>query len=115
MSTYRLIDRLRVPTYDNETYVTLARVTIDHTRCNGCGLCAQICPGAALVLEGTGKNRKAIMEKVNPQCMSCNDCAAICKQAAIKVITPYDYGYRFKTLDRGALTTPRIFKDPKGE
>jgi MinD superfamily P-loop ATPase len=115
MSTYRLIDRLRVPTYDNEAYVKLARVTIDHARCNGCGLCAQICPGAALALVGAGKNRKAVMDTVNPQCMSCNDCAAICKQAAIKVLIPYDYGYRFKNLDRGNLIGPRIFKDPKGE
>jgi MinD superfamily P-loop ATPase len=115
MSTYRLIDRLRIPTYDNEAYVTLARVSIDHTRCNGCGLCTQICPGSALVLEGTGKERKAVMDKVNPQCMSCNDCAAICNQDAIKVITPYDYGYRFKTLDRGDLITPRIFTEQKGD
>jgi len=115
MSTYRLIDRLRIPTYDNEAYVTLARVTIDQTRCNGCGLCVQICPGSALVLEGIGKERRAAMDKVNPQCMSCNDCAAICKRSAIKVSVPYDYGYRFKTIERGGLTPPRTFTNDKGD
>jgi ferredoxin len=115
MSSYRLIDRLRIPTYDNEAYVTLAQVSIDHTRCTGCGLCVQICPGSALLLVGSGKERRAVMDKVNPQCMSCNDCAAICKRSAIKVIIPYDYGYRFKTIERGGLTEPRIFTIPKGD
>jgi Fe-S-cluster-containing hydrogenase component 2 len=109
MAKYRLIDRLRIPTYDNEAYVTFGRVSIDRSRCNGCGMCALICPCDVLVMEGEGKARRAAMTRQEPECMSCNDCAAICKRGAVKVVVSYDYGYRFKTLDRGGLVLPRKF------
>lgn len=109
MGDFSLMDRLRIPTYDNEAYATTGRVAIDHDRCNGCGLCARICPGNALYIAGEGKGRKAYMEKEFPQCMSCNDCAAICERDAILVSLSYDFGYFFKIAGKGDSLPPRNF------
>jgi formate hydrogenlyase subunit 6/NADH:ubiquinone oxidoreductase subunit I len=102
-------ERLTIPTYDNEEYATTGRVAVDERKCNGCGMCVQICPGKALYLEGAAKKKKARMEEVFPQCMSCNDCAAICETGAITVILPYEFGFYFKKTARGDLAPPRSF------
>jgi ferredoxin len=109
MSHLTLLERLRIPTYDNESYATTGRVAIDHQKCNGCGSCVSICPGKALFLTGSGREKKAEMEKDFPQCMSCNDCAAICKRGAVNVSKGYDFGYHFKALARGERMLPRTF------
>jgi ferredoxin len=109
MDILNFINRLIIPTYDDESYVKLGRVVIDKDKCNGCGECTIICPGNALRIEGLNKNKKAAMIRDNPQCMSCNNCQAICSSDAIRVIQIYDYGYRFKTIDRGQLLKPRLF------
>jgi formate hydrogenlyase subunit 6/NADH:ubiquinone oxidoreductase subunit I len=106
-----IIDRLIIPTYDNETYAHTGRVTIDLEKCNGCGMCVTICPGKAIRIEGHGKEKKAQMETDFPQCMSCNDCAAICERGAIKASQTYDFGYHFKSLDKGDLLGPRQFTE----
>jgi formate hydrogenlyase subunit 6/NADH:ubiquinone oxidoreductase subunit I len=106
-----IIDRLVVPTYDNEAYAHTGRVTIDADKCNGCGMCVAICPGRAISIEGHGREKKARMESDFPQCMSCNDCAAMCEKGAIAVSQTYDFGYRFKTLDRRGMKPPRRFKE----
>jgi len=103
-------ERFRIPTYDNDEYATTGRVTIDRDLCNGCGLCASICPGKAIYLSGEGKGHKAYLEEEFPQCMSCNDCAAICEKDAITVSVTYDFGYFYKALHRGDLTPPREFE-----
>ena len=110
MTKISLIERLRIPTYDNEKYAHTGRVKIDSAKCNGCGLCVTICPGHALYIEGQGKDKKAKMETDFPMCMSCNDCAAICEREAITVSEPYDFGYHFKILDRSGMKPPRMFK-----
>lgn len=109
MSRLSMRERLTIPTYDNEEYATTGRVEIDEEACNGCGMCAQICPGKAIYLFGEGKDKKARLEDVFPQCMSCNDCAAICEREAISVRVTYDFGYYYKPLDRGELVPPRKF------
>ena len=110
MTKISLIDRLRIPTYDNEKYAHPGQVKIDLAKCNGCGLCVTICPGHALYIKVDGKNKKAGMEEDFPQCMSCNACAAICERGAITVSVPYDFGYHFKILDRSVMRPPRKFK-----
>jgi|WetSurMetagenome_2_1015567.scaffolds.fasta_scaffold378378_2 2-oxoglutarate ferredoxin oxidoreductase subunit delta len=110
MSYLKLIERLRIPTYDDESYATTGRVAIDQEKCTGCGMCVSICPGKALFITGSGKSKKAAMEAEFPQCMSCNDCAAICKKGAIKVSKGYNFGYYYKALSRGEHKPPRTFE-----
>jgi formate hydrogenlyase subunit 6/NADH:ubiquinone oxidoreductase subunit I len=74
-------------------------------------MCVAICPGKAIRLTGYGQDKKAQMEPDFPQCMSCNDCAAMCDRGAIAVSMTYDFGYRFKMVDRSGLTPPRTFKE----
>jgi NAD-dependent dihydropyrimidine dehydrogenase PreA subunit len=103
-------ERLKIPTYDNPEYARSGRVVIDHGKCNGCGNCALICPGACLYVAGVGKNKKCyLMEGEFPDCMSCNDCAAMCERNAITVSQTYDFGYFYKILHRGELSPPRRF------
>jgi len=109
MSFMTFGERLRIPTYDNEEYATTGRVTIDHDRCNGCGMCASICPGKAIYISGGPKEREAYLEEEFPQCMSCNDCAAICPRDAVTVSVTYDFGFFYKTLHRGKPALPRHF------
>jgi formate hydrogenlyase subunit 6/NADH:ubiquinone oxidoreductase subunit I len=109
MADFSLTEKLRIPTYDNEEYATTGRVSIDRDRCNGCGLCAKICPGNTLYMAGEGKDRKAYLEVDFPQCMSCNDCRAICERDAITVSVTYSFPFYFKTVAKGALSPPRRF------
>jgi MinD superfamily P-loop ATPase len=103
-------ERLRIPTYDDPGQVISGRVVIDYEKCNGCGMCASICPATSLYVAGIGKDKKAFMkEKEVPECMSCNDCAAICERDAITCSVAYDFGLFYKSLHRGELTPPRRF------
>ncbi|HEY5494600.1 MAG TPA: 4Fe-4S binding protein [Candidatus Anoxymicrobiaceae bacterium] len=109
MSRFSWKDRLSVPTYDNDEYATTGRLSIDHERCNGCGVCAQVCPGKAISIRGEGKAKKAYLDEDFPQCMSCNDCAAICERDALKVAVAYDFGLYYKKLNRGGFAPPRKY------
>ncbi len=102
-------ERLRIPTYDNPKQIILGQVAVDDEKCTGCGMCVNICPGKALLLEGRGNDKKARMEPVFPQCMGCNDCAAACDQDALQVIVPYHFSLFYKTIDRGEFVGPRLF------
>lgn len=110
MAFLSLKERMTIPTYDDPERCTSGRVAIDHDRCNGCGNCALICPGACLYVAGVGRDRKAYMlDKPVPDCMSCNDCMAMCKRGAIRASTGYDFGGFYKALHRGELAPPRNF------
>ncbi len=110
MAYLTLMERLKIPTYDNPKYARSGRVTIDREKCNGCGNCALICPGGCLYVAGIGKDKMAhLMEEEFPNCMSCNDCAAMCARDAITVSQTYDFGFFYKTLHRGGLCAPRKF------
>jgi len=41
-----LLDRLRVPTYDDGSQMRYGALVIDRSRCRECGICVRICPGA---------------------------------------------------------------------
>jgi len=109
MSQFSFFERLSVPTYDNDEYATTGRLFIDHERCNGCGVCSQICPGKAISIRGEGKAKKAYLDEDFPQCMSCNDCAAICERDAMKVAVAYDFGLYYKKINRWEFAPPRKY------
>jgi formate hydrogenlyase subunit 6/NADH:ubiquinone oxidoreductase subunit I len=109
MSLLSWRERLSVPTYDNEEYATTGRLRIDLDLCNGCGVCAVICPGKAISIRGEGKAKKACLDDDFPQCMSCNDCAAICERGALKAVLAYDFGLYYKKLNRGEFMPPRRY------
>lgn len=66
----------------------MAKMTVDITRCKGCGLCVEVCPKKIIALDKTALNAKgyhpatvAEMEK----CIGCAMCAIMCPDCAITV------------------------------
>jgi len=109
MSQLSFKERLTIPTYDNEEYATTGRLRIDHEKCNGCGVCALICPGKAISIRGEGSDKKAYLDPEFPQCMSCNDCAAICERDALTAVVAYDFGKYYRKLNRGGFAPPKAY------
>jgi ferredoxin len=102
-------DRFKIPIYDDERQVTWASVDIDDSKCDGCGMCAKICPSAALRIVGKGKDKKARMVEGYHNCIGCNDCYAICDKDAIITSIPMKYTCFYKTLDHGDIAPPRAY------
>jgi NAD-dependent dihydropyrimidine dehydrogenase PreA subunit len=57
-------------------------LTFDGTRCNGCGLCTQVCPHAVFRME----SKRAVLAD-RGACMECGACARNCEMGAITVRT----------------------------
>ena len=53
---------------------------LDAAKCNGCGLCVQVCPHNVFVME----NRQARIIDLDA-CMECGACAMNCAESAISV------------------------------
>ena len=74
---------------------------IDLQACNGCGLCAAICPMATMTLNGDGKEKTAQVDPARAvNCMACGHCMAICPHEAISV-AGLSYERDFFTLPGG--------------
>lgn len=59
-----------------------ARITIDAEKCNGCGLCVDVCKDFSIVM----KDGKAIESgQAVFGCIGCGHCMAICPKGAIKI------------------------------
>ena len=59
-----------------------ARIFIDEEKCNGCGLCVEVCKDFSLEM----KNGKAIVSDTPFfGCFGCGQCMAVCPKDAIKV------------------------------
>ncbi len=52
----------------------------DGSRCNGCGLCTQVCPHAVFVM----RDKRAVLSD-RGACMECGACARNCEPGAIRV------------------------------
>ncbi|MBU0683607.1 MAG: 4Fe-4S binding protein [Candidatus Omnitrophota bacterium] len=51
-------------------------ITIDRTKCNGCGACVDVCPVNAIKIE----QKKAV---VSEECVGCGACVNECPNEAI--------------------------------
>ena len=59
-----------------------ARITIDGEKCNGCGLCVEVCKDFSIIM----KDGKAVESgQAVFGCIGCGHCMAICPTGAIKI------------------------------
>jgi len=68
----------------------LGRVSVDPERCDGCGLCVELCPFNSLAMEG------GTVRQVGP-CYLCGGCEALCKAIRVEpLLEPkeFDEGFR---------------------
>ena len=87
------------------TDIVLGEVKIDQEKCDGCSLCAAVCPASALdVVE-----KKARMGLETSTCVSCGCCVAICPEKAIELTVFLEFRGAFRYLDRGTPELPRKF------
>jgi len=70
-------------------------ITIDKSKCIGCGRCVEICPTQAIYLAG---NEVYVREG---RCRACGDCVEACPKGAITMLNLSLYPYSTdKTLRR---------------
>ena len=66
----------------------MAKMTVNHNRCKGCGLCVDVCPKKIILLDKSVLNAKgyhpAIVSDME-QCIGCAMCALMCPDCAILV------------------------------
>ena len=66
----------------------MVRITIDETRCKGCGLCARACPKHIIELAKSKLNPKGYhpAEVIDiASCIACAACARTCPDIAIHI------------------------------
>ena len=66
----------------------MAKVTFREDRCNGCGLCVEVCPKKIVQLKKDQLNSKGYHPAGvtdEEQCIGCAFCATICPDCVIKV------------------------------
>ena len=101
--------RNRFPEWDDPNECIFHRVDIDLEKCDGCKLCAVVCPASALELFGEKGKKKARVREDFRSCISCNNCHAICENGAIRATKHYDFVGYYRLLYRGAFAPPRRF------
>ena len=113
MKNFSLIDRFRIPTFDNPKHVKTADLFFNPTKCKQCGICVKVCPGGCLVTESIEKKdilkdmKKAVKSGV-PRvmslktgatlCIACFDCGVACPHGAITIKRNFDPKYFYKRL-----------------
>ncbi len=101
-------DMKRIPIVDDANDAQYGVVTIDLDKCNGCKMCTLICPSNVLEEFGEKRERRVRVKAGLAMCLACDNCHATCERSAISVVSGYDFAGRYKQLDRGAPTQPRL-------
>lgn len=105
MERFGILDRFRIPTYNDPGQMVYGVVEIDLGKCTGCGLCVGACP--AITLEFVDRKPRTKKPPVN-ECAFCGDCAAICPVGAITLKSPFSFTGFYKTIDQGPASPPRL-------
>jgi ferredoxin len=115
MRKFSLIDRLRVPTYDNIKHMQTGDLAFDEMKCRQCGICIRICPGGCLKTSSVTKNDLIMDMKKGAKsgvphvdalksgvtlCIACYDCGAACPHNAISIKKNIDPKYFYKRLSQ---------------
>ncbi|MBN1364302.1 MAG: 4Fe-4S binding protein [Syntrophaceae bacterium] len=113
MERFRLIDRLRIPTYDNIKHMQGGDLIFDELKCRQCGVCVKICPGGCIetssatkitILSGKDKREKtgiphvATLKTGVTLCIACFCCGTACPNKAISIKKNFNPGYFYKRL-----------------
>jgi ferredoxin len=113
MRIFSLIDRLRIPTYDNPKHIQMGDLFFNPTKCKQCGICIKVCPGGCIVTDTATK--KDVMQDMKKGvkagvphvdvlktgvtlCIACFDCGAACPHGAISIKRHMDPKYFYKRL-----------------
>jgi len=96
-------ERIAIPNYIDPLETKVGEIIFDYDKCNGCGSCARICPGASIEI----KDKKAKMTDPG-YCMACGDCQAICPTGAIRLKSNFKFSKHYKTIDDGEPTLARM-------
>ena len=66
----------------------MAKMTVDHSRCKGCGLCVEVCPKKIIELRSDMRTPKGYYPAECPdqsKCIGCAMCFMMCPDTAIEV------------------------------
>jgi ferredoxin len=115
MKKFSLMDRLRIPTYDNIKHMQTGDLIFDAMKCRQCGICIRVCPGGCLVTDSVTKidiinDKKNGVKSGVPRvdslksgvtlCIACYDCGAACPYNAISIKKNFDPKYFYKRLNQ---------------
>lgn len=65
-------------------------MAFDLAKCDGCGLCAAICPGDVIYMQGRKRAERKPYNRYVDECWHCGSCRQDCPQEAITVRFPPD-------------------------
>lgn len=71
-------------------------IIVDRKKCNGCGICMELCPGDLMVVEP--KTKKAYIRD-DDDCWNCMVCVKHCPLDALTLKLPYPIALYKATLD----------------
>lgn len=77
----------------------LGKVTLDGSRCTGCGLCADDCPTRGLTVSANGENDVYQLLFKHSLCIACGQCIELCPEQCLCLE---------RTLELDSLSNPPV-------